>query len=157
MFILSFFSLFSDLTFSPPSSPVLLCLFVAGEDDYAIDIFSFGICALEVRETKPQGCFPLCLGVCVRTCVCCHYFWQIICTRRWLCWRSRPTETLQCPRRPLLMQVNPWKTLWWEWVTQIADVTTETRQLAVLNHFLFTLLLYFPIKSPSAPVAECFQ
>lgn len=25
-------------------------LFLAGEDDYAIDIFSFGICALEVRE-----------------------------------------------------------------------------------------------------------
>lgn len=25
-------------------------LFPAGEDDYAIDIFSFGICALEVRE-----------------------------------------------------------------------------------------------------------
>lgn len=25
--------------------------FLAGEDDYAIDIFSFGICALEVRET----------------------------------------------------------------------------------------------------------
>lgn len=30
-------------------------LFPAGEDDYAIDIFSFGICALEVRETALES------------------------------------------------------------------------------------------------------
>lgn len=33
---------------------MLFPVFLAGEDDYAIDIFSFGICALEVRET--DGC-----------------------------------------------------------------------------------------------------
>lgn len=39
-------------------------LFIAGEDDYAIDIFSFGICALEVRETDPQDA-SLCVCMCV--------------------------------------------------------------------------------------------
>lgn len=49
------------------------------------------------------------------------------------------------------MQVNPWKTLWWEYVTQITSVTTETCQLTVLNNFLLTLanLLHFPTESLS--------
>lgn len=37
-------------------------LFLVGEDGYAIDIFSFGICALEVRETRLYDS-PLCVHV----------------------------------------------------------------------------------------------
>lgn len=60
-FISSIFALFSPFCFSPLSSLFLLGLFIAGKDDYAIDIFSFGICALEVRKADPQSCFPSCL------------------------------------------------------------------------------------------------
>lgn len=48
---------FFPFCFSPLSSLILPGLFIAGKDDYAIDIFSFGICALEVRKADHQRCF----------------------------------------------------------------------------------------------------
>lgn len=47
------------LLFSPPPMFLSSVLSPAGEDDYSIDIFSFGICALEVRKRNSSGDFHL--------------------------------------------------------------------------------------------------
>lgn len=85
---------------------------LAGEDDYAIDIFSFGICALEVREPGGGQKKSICgqVHVWALTCIKNNYFF----TPRWQYLRSRPTVIQRCPRRPSSTQVNLWKTLWWE-------------------------------------------
>lgn len=57
--MLSFLKLSMCLTSLMFVSPFLI---PAGEDDYAIDIFSFGICALEVREAVLQDP-PLCVSI----------------------------------------------------------------------------------------------
>lgn len=85
---------------------------------------TFSPLASVLSRWENQTCtIPIC------NCVACDHHtatvWFARC--RWLSWRSRPTETASCPKRPSSMQATLWKTLSWEWVSKIPRVLHTQR------------------------------
>lgn len=83
-------------------SCVLSCSEVA--DGTAVDIFSFGMCALEVLPPPSTLCSALLLAVPCLAHLCGPFpMPDLALCPRWLCWRSRPMGTPGSQRRPLLV------------------------------------------------------
>ena len=82
------------------TTPLTYILFLLdSEDDYSIDIYSFGICALEVSDYPVviKSALPKCKSNANRIMVLLRV---LVSFCRWPSWRFKPMGTMLCLKKP---------------------------------------------------------